>query len=293
MSDPQQPNKVAPMTHLTLSNGSIRLAASVDGPLDAPPILFLHGVTISRDSWDEMKDRLMNRYCVWALDFRGHGHSGRATNYDLAGYVSDAETTLAAIGSPAIVVGHSLGACVAGVLSQSNPNVRAIFLEDPPWFLGRPDHWATSVFPKLFAILSLRLAKWQQEPTPLTSYLDFLSNGPDLLGGQAKDHITARHLLSHASGIQRLDTNCLRDEVLKGLLSSIPTDRSFQCPAKLIRGEQRFGAAFWNEHVEPLMAVNPKLEIVQYEQCGHHARRMTALADRFARDLEDFVMRVC
>jgi hypothetical protein len=28
---------------------------------------------------------------------------------------------------------------VAGVLSQINPNVRAVFFEDPPWFLGRPD----------------------------------------------------------------------------------------------------------------------------------------------------------
>jgi len=63
------------------------------------------------------------------------------------------------------------------------------------------------------------------------------------------------------------------------------------------------GAAYWDVHVEPLvspnieavslLAMNPKLEVVQYEQCGHHAHRMTALADRFARDLEDFVMRVC
>ena len=80
----------------------------------------------------------MDRYCVWTLDFRGHGHSDRAPNCNLAGYVSEAETALAAIGRPAIVVGHWLGACVAGVLSQINPNVRAVFLEDPPWLLGRP-----------------------------------------------------------------------------------------------------------------------------------------------------------
>jgi pimeloyl-ACP methyl ester carboxylesterase len=281
------------MTHLTLSNGSIQLAASVHGPLDAPPIMFLHGATLSRDSWDEIKDRLMNRYCVWTLDFRGHGHSDRASNYDLAAYVSDAEVALSAIGRPAIVVGHSLGACVAGVLCQSNPNVRAVFLEDPPWFLGRPDNWDTSVLPKLFSILSLRLQKWQQEPTPLTAYLDFLSNGPDLLGGQAKDHITARHLLSHAAGIQRLHTHCIGNDVLKSLLSSIPTGRPFLCPAKLIRGEQRFGAAFWDAHVDPLMATNPQLDIVQYEQCGHHPHRMIALAERFSRDLENFVMRFC
>jgi pimeloyl-ACP methyl ester carboxylesterase len=225
-------------TDVSLSNGGIRLAASVHGPLDGPPILFLHGATLSRDSWDEIKDRLLNRYCIWTLDFRGHGHSDRAPNYDLSGYVSDAETVLAAIGRPAMVAGHSLGACVAGVMGQRNPNVRAIFLEDRPWFLGRRDDWEKSVFSKLFSLLSLRLPKWQQEPAPLRTYLEFLANGRDLLGGQAKDHITSRHLLSHPSAIQRLDTHCIGDDVLRSLLSSIPTDRPFLCPAKLVRGEQ-------------------------------------------------------
>jgi pimeloyl-ACP methyl ester carboxylesterase len=280
----------SPMTDLSLSNGSIRLAASVHGPMNALPILFLHGVTLSRDSWDEIKDRLISRCCVWALDFRGHGHSDRAPNYDLSGYVSDAETALAAIGRPAIVVGHSLGACVAGVLGQSNPNVRAIFLEDPPWFLGRTEDWEQSVFSKLFSFLSLRLPRWQQELAPLATYLEFLSNGRDFLGGQAKDHITSRHLLSHASAIQRLDTRCIGDDVLRSLLSSISTDRPFLCPSKIIRGEQRLGAALWDAHVEPLKVTNPELEIVQYEQSGHHPHRMIALAERFSRDLEDFAM---
>jgi prepilin-type processing-associated H-X9-DG protein len=280
------------MTHLTLLNGGMRLAASVDGPMDAPPILLLHGVTVSRDTWDEVKQRLMDRYCIWTLDFRGHGHSDRTANYDLAGYVSDAETALEAIGRPAVVVGHSLGACVAGVLGQANPNVRAVFLEDPPWFLGRPDEWERSVLPKLFLILSLRLTKWQREPTALATYLSFLSNGPDLLGGLAKDHIRARHLRSHASAIQRLDPRCIRNNELKETLSSISPDRPLLCPAKLVRGEERFGAAFWDGHVEALMAANPHLEIVHYKQCGHHPHRMIEFEERFFRDLEDFIAKV-
>jgi hypothetical protein len=110
------------------------------------------------------------------------------------------------------------------------------------------------------------------------------------LGGQAKDHITTRHLHSHASAIQRLDTRCIGD--VKGLLSSIPTDRPFLCPAKLVRGEQRLGAALWDAHVDVLKATNPELEIVQYEQGGHHLHRMIRLAERFSRDLVDFAMRV-
>lgn len=276
------------MTDLSLLNGGTRLAASVHGAMNAAPILLLHGLTMSRDTWDEIKQRLLDRCCVWTLDFRGHGHSDGVPNYDLAGYVSDAETALAAIGRPAIVAGHSLGACVAGVLAQNNPNVRAVFLEDPPWFLGRADEWQSSVFPMLFSILSMRLTKWQQEPPPFATYLDFLSSGPDLLGGTAKDHISARHLLSHASAIQRLDPRCLAGD-LKETLSAISTEQPLLCPAKLVRGEERLGAALWDRHANLLKETNPHLEIVQYSQCGHHAHRMITLEERFIRDLEDFI----
>lgn len=82
------------MTHVTLLNNETRLAASVHGRMDATPILLLHGITMSRDTWDEITPRLRDRYCVWTID--GHGHSARASNYNLAAYVSDAETALAA-----------------------------------------------------------------------------------------------------------------------------------------------------------------------------------------------------
>ena len=178
---------------------------------------------------------------------------------------------------------------MAGVLGQINPNVRAVFLEDPPWFLGRPEEWSRSVFSKLFSFLLLRLTKWQQECPPFATFVEFLSNGPDRLGGVARDHISARHLLSHASAIQRVDPRCLRDDSLKETLSLITTERPFLCPAKVVRGEERFGGAFWDEHAVSLLATNPHLEIVQYKQCGHHPHRMPDFEPRFLNDLEDFV----
>jgi pimeloyl-ACP methyl ester carboxylesterase len=264
------------------------VAASVHGSMEAPAIPFLHGLTQSRDTWDEIAQHLQNQYCVWTLDFRGHGHSDRAPKYDLSGSVSDAETALAAIERPAIVVGHSLGACVAEVLGQSNSKVRAIFLEDPAWYLGQPEEWQKSVFPTLFSILSLRLTKWLKEPAPLSTYLDFLANGPIPLGGIAKDHITERHLLSHASAIQRLDPACVSNEALENSLT-ISTERPFACPTKIVRGEKRFGAAFWEEHMRMMSATNPRVEIIEYKECGHHPHRMIAFEERFLHDLEDFI----
>ncbi|MGO8976392.1 MAG: alpha/beta fold hydrolase [Steroidobacteraceae bacterium] len=284
------------MTDITIINESTKLAASVYGPPDAEPILFLHGVSLSRDTWDEMAQRLWSGYRVWTLDFRGHGHSDRASSYELADYVSDAETVLAVIGGPAIVVGHSLGGCVAGVLAQTpHPKVRAVFLEDPPWYLGEAGEWERSQFPKLFSIVSARQATWQQEAAPLAAYLTFVSNSPSPMGGIGSDHIGPRHLLSHASALQRQDGRCWGN--VTGApsgrgLAAIATGREFRCPAKIIQADPRCGAALLDGHEARLAKTNPHAEIVQYRDCGHSPHRTLAFEHRFVGDLEAFVFKV-
>jgi pimeloyl-ACP methyl ester carboxylesterase len=104
------------MNDITIENAGLALAASVYGQPEAPPVLLLHGISNSRDVWYDWAEELSDRYRVYALDFRGHGHSARAERYGIADYVSDAEATLRAIGAPTRVVGHSLGGVVAGAL---------------------------------------------------------------------------------------------------------------------------------------------------------------------------------
>jgi pimeloyl-ACP methyl ester carboxylesterase len=279
------------LTDITLDNKGVRLAVSVDGPTDGEPILFLHGLSLSRDTWQETAERFKDRYRVWTLDFRGHGHSDRAPSYELADYVSDAETVLAAIERPAMIVGHSLGGCVAGVLAQSgHANVRAVLLEDPPWYLGEPGEWEKSAFPKLFSIVSSRQAAWQRERAPLQTYLAFLANSPTPMGGIGRDHFGARHLLSHASALQRQDGRCWGDgNVASSVLAAISTDREFLCPVKIIQADPRLGAALLEGHEARLAHANPHAEIVRYDGCGHSPHRAMAFEQRFMTDLQVFV----
>ncbi|MGY3529658.1 alpha/beta fold hydrolase [Bradyrhizobium sp. USDA 4452] len=280
------------MTDITLDNDGVRLAASVVGPADGEPILFLHGLSLSRDTWQELGDRLKDRYRVWTLDFRGHGHSDRASGYSLADYVSDAETALAAIGRPAAIVGHSLGGCVAGVLAQSgNASVRAALLEDPPWYLGQPGEWEKSAFPKLFAIVSARQSAWQQARAPLGTYLAFVADSPTPMGGIGRDHFGPRHLLSHASALQRQDGRCWADgNVGTSVLAAIPTKREFLCPVRIIQADPGCGAALLEDHDARFAHDNPRADIVRYESCGHSPHRSIAFEQRFAADLQTFLL---
>jgi pimeloyl-ACP methyl ester carboxylesterase len=278
------------VTDITLDNNGLKLAASVDGPANGEPILFLHGMSMSRDTWNEIAEQLRTNHQVWTLDFRGHGHSDHALSYELADYVSDAKTVLAKIGRPTVIVGHSLGGCVAGMLAQSgDANVRAVFLEDPPWYLGEPGEWEKSIFPKLFAIVSAKQAGWQQEKAPLDAYLAFVSEAPSPMGGIGRDHIGPRHLLSHASALQRQDGRCWGDGKLANTLGVIATERKFLCPAKILQADPRFGAALLGGQEARLAASNPAAEIVRYDNGGHNLHRALAFEQRFLADLLGFI----
>jgi pimeloyl-ACP methyl ester carboxylesterase len=280
------------MTDITIDNGGIRLAASTYGSADATPVLFLHGIAQSRDTWDEMASHLTRQYRIWTLDFRGHGHSDRASTYDLADYASDAEAALRAIGRPALVVGHSLGACVSGVLAQKpRPDLRAILLEDPPWYLGEPAEWQRSAFPRLFATIRARQASLQHKRAPFSAWLDLVSQAPSHMGGVSSDHASARQLLSQASAFQRQDLRCWDNTAAApdGLFGVIATSEPFQCPAKIIQADGCMGAALLDGHELRLAMTNPAAEIVRYQGCGHTPHRTRAFEARFLDDAARFL----
>lgn len=281
------------MTDISIDAGGKKLAASVYGPNDAAPVLFLHGISFSRDTWAETTKRLADRYRVWTLDFRGHGDSARSARYELDDYLQDAEAALRAISRPAILVGHSLGACVAGMLAQNaHPGVRAAYLEEPPWYLGEVGEWEKTSFPRKFAVVATQQAQWHDRHAPLADYLAFLSGAPWPAGGIASDHTTPRHLLSHASALQRQDNLCWRDAGTGRAgsgLSAVDTTRPFQRPVKVVVGESRLGSAFLDDHAARLAAINQNVEIVRYVGSGHEPHRTREFEQRFADDLANYL----
>lgn len=111
------------------------LAVTEYGDDMAPPLMLLHGIGSSGDSWWPVVDPLATRFRLLALDLRGHGAAAKpATGYLLPDYAADLEAVLTnlEIARPRLL-GHSLGGLVALQWAlRHGPRAPAIVVEDSP-----------------------------------------------------------------------------------------------------------------------------------------------------------------
>ena len=106
---------------------------------DGTPMLFIHGIASSSESWNSIAPHFLDEYRVLAVDLRGHGQSSKPSEgyhwendyaEDISQFIEEY------LEEPAIIIGHSLGAAITAAVAAHSPQyVRAIVLEDPPAFL--------------------------------------------------------------------------------------------------------------------------------------------------------------
>lgn len=105
------------------------------GDAASPPMVLLHGLTGHAHTWDHMAPALAERYHVFALDQRGHGHSGHAPTYDTQDFVDDLEAFVGAVGLERFVLmGLSMGGHNAMAYTAAHPEQvsRLIIIDIPP-----------------------------------------------------------------------------------------------------------------------------------------------------------------
>lgn len=118
---------------LTFERNGVKLRCYTKGV--GTPLLLLHGITDSGLCWGRTADALAENYTVYAPDLRGHGKSDAPpSGYAYADYAADAVALLRLRGpANAVVLGHSLGACIGMFIAAEYPDaVSKLILEDPP-----------------------------------------------------------------------------------------------------------------------------------------------------------------
>jgi pimeloyl-ACP methyl ester carboxylesterase len=108
--------------------GEVFVRGSGEGPHAAPPVLLLHGWTVSADlNFFAVYGELAGRHRVVALDHRGHGRGMRSrTPFSLEECADDAAALLGELGlGPVIAVGFSMGGPIAMLLHHRHPDLVA------------------------------------------------------------------------------------------------------------------------------------------------------------------------
>ncbi|HCI79075.1 MAG TPA: hypothetical protein DHW02_05255 [Ktedonobacter sp.] len=132
-------------THTTSTSHNAHRIISPDiapAIIDEIPIVLLHGLGATADTWQLVARELCARHRVVAFDSRGHGKSEKPdTSYDLVTLSEDIISAMAALGMGQVVlVAHGWGARVALVLATRHPAlVSHLILLDCPHV--EPRYW--------------------------------------------------------------------------------------------------------------------------------------------------------
>ena len=125
--------------------GRLHLVRAGSGP---PPIVFVHGLGSSADTWTECMRLLADRFEVVAVDLLGHGRSpvpDDPAEYTRDRALDDLDAVLAALDERAVLVGHSLGGYLSLAHAATRPGAARgiIVLNTGPGFrdAGKREAW--------------------------------------------------------------------------------------------------------------------------------------------------------
>jgi esterase len=111
------------------------------GEPSAPPLVALHAMGKSAESWDQVAGVLGEKYRVLALDQRGHGGSARNSTYTFELMCDDLLQFADAMNLGRFtLIGHSMGGTVSYLFAETYPSrIERLIVEDtPPPFKDTP-----------------------------------------------------------------------------------------------------------------------------------------------------------
>ncbi len=256
-----------------------------EGPPSGSPLVFLHGIGRNWKDFLPLIPSFASRWQVFALDFRGHGSSGREANYRSRDYAGDVIEFLDhVVCRPAAMFGHSLGGAVTMHVAANRPElVRAAILGDTV-FSGKT--LAESMYQPLFAGLyevivqngsigemAGRLGK-VRIPVPGIGHLVAIG---DLPGNNAPS------LLKWAECLQQVAPEAMRMS-RDGLTLSDFDGRELiarmQCPTLILQANPQLGGLVPDREIDFARTL-PHVRVARFPLLGHalHLQQAKPVAD--------------
>jgi pimeloyl-ACP methyl ester carboxylesterase len=258
-----------------------------EGPVSGPPLLLLHGIISRWQYFLPLIPALSVRWHIYALDFRGHGRSGRVEKkYQLEDYVLDTVAFLKdKLTEPAILFGHSVGGAVALLIAARIPElVRAIVVGDTPLC---PESLRKGIDQNLFI-------SWRQLAASGYSVKEIatrLANIPVSVLRQfnlvrlplgSLPGMDAAFLKFEAKSLAQLDPETLTPIIEGNMFDGYNDDEllpAVNCPVLLLQGNPALGAAMADRDVERALKLCPHAIHVRIRNAGHelHLNRAEAV----------------
>jgi pimeloyl-ACP methyl ester carboxylesterase len=270
--------------------------AEAAGP--GPPLVLLHGITGSLETYEPLMPELALVAHVYALDLRGHGLSDCAASVDdyrVPGFAQDVHDFLQMIvKEPAVVVGHSLGALAASWTAAQDPGaVRGVFLEDPPLYKCLMPAFKDTMFYPYFVALRDLLTQLAESGGSVDDLAAEIASWPvaedvTLLEQAGEEGVWARAL-----ELSRLDVNVLAPTI-EGTLWSVPDPdpvlNGIACPVHIVAGLYELGGALDEADLQRAVANIPGCTHTLIDTVGHMIH--TDQPRMYVRELMGFLERL-
>lgn len=253
-----------------------------EGPPSGPPLVLLHGFTGRWQGFLPIISALSMRWHINALDFRGHGKSGRIPGqYRPEDYLADIMAFVQQqLTEPAILFGHSAGGMVALMLAAQLPKkVRAIINGEMTLSIERIvalesdkvriNFWAAlrdlagsgrSVAEMVSALADIPVSVPEQDKPVRYGDLPSVNDASLREWARTLSQLDPGVLEFHAEGrVQEFFENINMDEII-GRIS---------CPVLLLQGNPSLGGLMTDRDVEHALSVLPDASHVLIEHAGH------------------------
>jgi pimeloyl-ACP methyl ester carboxylesterase len=251
-----------------------------EGPDHGPPLILLHGVTGCWQSFLTLIPFFTPHWKVYALDFRGHGKSGRkAGHYRRPDYASDVGRFIdTKIQEPVILLGHSLGGLVSLFLAEERPgDVRAVIAGDTSLRPLEPAKPTEAGFLNTFRQWKLMLEKGLSL-TEMSHELGEMvgRTGPNGAPQLFKEYWDTTELRFTSHCLRRVDPEILGNMANRTMVSEndpLPRLDLVTCPVLFLQADPALGALLTDEDLETALSRMPTASAVKIEGAGHGLHR--------------------